>query len=88
MGIIARAELAKRQMEGIYLAMNDYFNSSYFRLLMKITLTSIFLKLINNSRENSKEMKRRQGQQLLRFQREEALRTAEGITYEAGGFNE
>ena len=35
-----------------------------------------------------KEMKRRQGQQLLRFQREEALRTAEGITYEAGGFNE
>ena len=32
------------------------------------------------------EKKRRQGEQLLRTQREEALREAEGVTYEAGAF--
>ena len=34
----------------------------------------------------TKEKKRRQGEQLLRTHREEALREAEGVTYEAGGF--
>lgn len=33
-----------------------------------------------------KEKKRRQGMQLIRTRREEALREAEGVTYEAGGF--
>lgn len=33
-----------------------------------------------------KEKKRRQGEQLLRTRREEALRDAEGYTYDAGGF--
>ena len=33
-----------------------------------------------------KEKKRRQGEQLLRTRREEALRDAEGDTYDAGGF--
>lgn len=33
-----------------------------------------------------KERKRRQGEQLLRTRREEALREAEGVTYEPGGF--
>lgn len=35
---------------------------------------------------STKEKKRRQGEQLLRTRREEALREAEGVTYEAGGF--
>lgn len=35
---------------------------------------------------SAKEKKRRQGMQLLRTRREEALREAEGITYEAGSF--
>lgn len=34
----------------------------------------------------AKEKKRRQGQQLVRVRREEALREMEGVTYEAGGF--
>ena len=33
-----------------------------------------------------KEKRRRQGEQLLRTHREEALREAEGVTYEPGGF--
>ena len=33
-----------------------------------------------------KERKRRQGEQLLRTRREEALREAEDITYQSGGF--
>ena len=33
-----------------------------------------------------KEKRRRQGEQLLRTRREEALREAEGVTYEPGGF--
>ena len=33
-----------------------------------------------------KEKKHRQGEQLLRTRREEALRDAEGDTYDAGGF--
>ena len=36
--------------------------------------------------ETAKENKRRQGEQRLRIRREEALREAEGVTYEAGGF--
>ena len=35
---------------------------------------------------SAKEKKRRQGMQLLRTRREEALRETEGVTYEAGGF--
>ena len=35
---------------------------------------------------SEKEKKRRQGMQLLRTRREEALRETEGVTYEAGGF--
>ena len=35
---------------------------------------------------STKEKKRHQGMQLLQTCREEALREAEGITYEAGGF--
>jgi len=35
---------------------------------------------------SSKGKKRREGQQLIRTRREEALREAEGVTYEAGGF--
>lgn len=35
---------------------------------------------------SAKEKKRRQAMQLLRTHREEALREAEGITYEAGSF--
>lgn len=34
----------------------------------------------------TEEKKRRQGQALLRTQREEALRDVEGTTYEAGGY--
>lgn len=34
----------------------------------------------------AKEKKRCQGEQLLRTRREEALREAEGVTYDAGGF--
>lgn len=34
----------------------------------------------------AKERKHRQGEQLLCTHREEALREAEGVTYEAGGF--
>ena len=33
-----------------------------------------------------KEKRRRQGEQLLRTRREEALQEAEGVTYEPGGF--
>ena len=33
-----------------------------------------------------KEKRRRQGEQLLRTRREEALREAEGVTYEPGSF--
>lgn len=33
-----------------------------------------------------KEKRRRQGVKLLRTRREEALRNAEGVTYEAGAF--
>ena len=39
-------------------------------------------------RATQKEKKRRQGQQLLNVRREEALKDAEGVTYEAGAFNE
>lgn len=35
---------------------------------------------------STKEKKRRQGGQLLSTRREEALKEAEGVTYEAGGF--
>ena len=39
-----------------------------------------------DKKATTKEKKRRQGQQLLRTRREEALREMEGVTYEAGGF--
>ena len=35
---------------------------------------------------SKKQKKHRQGEQLRRTRREEALREAEGVTYEAGGF--
>jgi hypothetical protein len=37
-------------------------------------------------RATAKEKKRRQGENLLRTRREEALKDAEGTTYEAGAF--
>jgi hypothetical protein len=40
----------------------------------------------SDQQATNKEKKRRQGQALLRTRREEALREAEGVTYEAGGF--
>ena len=39
-------------------------------------------------RATQREKKRHQGQQLLNVRREEALKDAEGVTYEAGAFNE
>ena len=39
-----------------------------------------------DKKATTKEKKCRQGQQLLRTRREEALREMEGVTYEAGGF--
>ena len=55
------------------------------------------IRLASNSKDNKrkrksdlqateKEKKCRQGEQLLRTRREEALRDAEGDTYDAGGF--
>ena len=55
------------------------------------------IRLASNSKDNKrkrksdlqateKEKKCRQGEQLLRTHREEALRDAEGDTYDAGGF--
>ena len=40
----------------------------------------------SDQQATDKEKKRRQVQGLLRVQREETLREAEGVTYEAGGF--
>lgn len=40
----------------------------------------------SDQQATNKEKKRSQGQALLRTRREEALREAEGVTYEAGGF--
>lgn len=40
-----------------------------------------------DSQATVKEKKRRQGIKLQRTRREEALREAEGVTYEAGEFN-
>ena len=37
-------------------------------------------------RATEKEKKRRQGEKMIRVRREEALREAEGTTYEAGAF--
>lgn len=39
-----------------------------------------------DSQATAKEKKRRQGLQLVRIRREEALREKEGVTYEAGAF--
>ena len=40
----------------------------------------------SDSQASKKHKKRREGEQLRRTRREEALREAEGVTYEAGGF--
>ena len=56
------------------------FTGNTFRLRDKARLRKA------DNQATAKEKKRRQGLQLLRTHREEALREQEGVTYESGAF--
>lgn len=72
-------ESRKRLMERLYIP-GGGFTGKAFRLRDKSRLRK------PDNQARAKEKKRRQGLQLLRIQREEALREKEGMTYESGAF--
>ena len=73
------AESRKRVMERLS-SPGGSFTGNTFRLRDKSRLRKA------DNQATAKEKKRRQGMQLLRTHREEALREQEGVTYEYGAF--